>query len=161
MAQATWLQLVSGEEIQELRRNPSGVNHLDKPDCYRTHFGATLNYFLTGKSYPSPEHHELAPMLFGAESVACATLENGYFGVVSSDVAARIAARLATVDLTGVETAVGHADFDDLMDEYELYELELVTPEEAAGVIVAELEALVDFYAEAQKSGLGVVTYTT
>jgi len=161
VAQSTWLQLVSAEEIHELRENPTSINSLDKADYYRTHFGAALNYFLTGKSYPGPEDHELWAALFGAEDIDCPTLENKAFAVVAPDQATELAARLATVDVAAVETAVGQADFDELVDEHELYELELITPDEAPGLILAEIEELTALYATAADSKLGVVMYTT
>ncbi|MEV6387427.1 DUF1877 family protein [Nocardia xishanensis] len=161
MAQSTWLQLVSGEEIQELRADPRRINRLDKPDWYSTHFGAALNYFLTGDPWPGPDDHELWPVLGGTETIACPTLENNAFMVVASDVAAQLAARLATVDLASVEAAVGQADFDELVDEQELYELELITPEEAPEIIVSEITRLTAFYAKARASQLGVVMYTS
>jgi uncharacterized glyoxalase superfamily protein PhnB len=161
MAQSTWLQLVSNEEIHELGQNPSNINALDKADHYRTHFGASLNYFLTGEAYPSTSDHALWAALDGAESIACATLENAAFAVVSSEQAAKIATGLAAVDLAAVEAAIRLADFDDLLDDQELYDLELITPDEATGIIVAEIQKLTSFYAKAADAGLGVVMYTT
>lgn len=161
MAQATWLQAVSGEEIHALRQDPTSINRLDKPVHYRTHYFAALNYFLTGQAWPGPEDHELWPVVSGADSIACSTLENGAFSVVSPDQATELAARLATVDVAAVETAVRQADFEELVDEHEIYELELITPDEGPEIIVAELARLTAFYAETADSKLGVVMYTT
>ncbi|MEV0339294.1 DUF1877 family protein [Nocardia sp. NPDC050713] len=161
MAQATWLQAVSSDEIHALRQDPTSINRLDKPGHYRTHYAAALNYFLTGEAWPGPEDHELWSVVGGADSIACSTLENGAFSVVSPDQATALAARLATVDVLAVETAVRRADFDELVDEHQIYELELITPEEGPGIIVAELEGLTAFYAKTAESKLGVVMYTT
>lgn len=161
MAQSTWLQPVSSAEIHDLRKNPSSINELDKADDYRTHFGASLNYFLTGEAYPSTTDHALWAALDGAESIACPTLENKAFAVVSSERAAEIAARLAAIDLAVIEAEVRQADFDELLDEQELYDLELITPDEAPGIIVAAIKELTAFYAKAADARFGVVMYTT
>ncbi|WP_433683540.1 DUF1877 family protein [Nocardia sp. CA-119907] len=161
MAQATWLQAVSGEEIHALRQDPISINRLDKPVHYRTHYFAALNYFLTGQAWPGPEDHELWPVISGAESIACSTLENGAFSVVSPDQATELAALLATVDVMAVETAIRQADFEELVDEHEIYELELITPDEGPEIIVAELDRLTAFYAETADAELGVAMYIT
>ncbi|MFI2478627.1 DUF1877 family protein [Nocardia xishanensis] len=97
----------------------------------------------------------------GADAIACSTLENGAFSVVSPDQATELAARLATLDVVAIETAIRQADFEEPVDEHEIYELELITPDEGPEIIVAELERLTAFYAKTADSKLGVVMYTT
>ena len=161
MAQANWLQAVTAEELRALRVNPTAINELDKSLCYRTHFGTALNYFLTGASWPGPDDHVLWPAINGADSISCATLENAAFSVVSPDLAAQVAAHLATVDPATIETAVGRADFVELVDDHEIYELELITPDEGPELIVAEFARLTAFYTEAARTEFGVVMYCT
>ncbi|MFI2433049.1 DUF1877 family protein [Streptomyces sp. NPDC018693] len=161
MAQSTWLQLVSGEEIRHLKENPGSIDDLDKAESFRTHFGLSLNYFLTGATYPNSPAHPLYAALDGAESVACPTLENAYFGVVTPEQAADLAAHLAAVDPAAVQVAVERADFEELVDEQEIHELEIFPPDEVPGLIVAELKELTAFYARAADAGLGAVMYTT
>ncbi|TCJ88040.1 DUF1877 family protein [Nocardia alba] len=159
MAPSTWMQAVSDEEIRALRRAPAGIHELDKPNFYLTHFGGALNYFLTGQTWPGPEHHELWPVIGGTDSTPCATLENGSFSVIWPPRVVELATLLGGLDVTAVGIAVGRADFADLVDEHELYELELITPEEGPETIRTELERLIDFYSAAVDSGLGIVMY--
>jgi hypothetical protein len=161
MAMSTWLQAVTAEEIAELRAQPDTINQLDKPHCYRTHFGPSINYFVLGSAYPGERDGPMWPMLQGATFVDTRTLENGSFGLVSPAQAAELAALLAGVDIAAVAARVAGADFDDLVDEEELYDLELITQEEGPELIAGELESLVEFYTETARTGLGVVSYTT
>jgi hypothetical protein len=161
MAMSTWLQAVTAEEIAELRSRPDGINRLDKPHCYRTHFGPSINYFVLGSAYPGEDDGPLWPMLQGAAFVDTPTLENKSFGLISPTRAGEIAALLAGVDIPAVAARVAAADFDELVDDEELYDLELITEEEGPDLIAGELAALVEFYAETARAGLGVAGYTT
>ena len=55
MAMNTWLQMVSEEEIAALKRDPTSINKLNKPNAEScsTYFGCTVNYFVVGDAYPS------------------------------------------------------------------------------------------------------------
>ena len=46
-------------------------------------------------------------------------------------------------------------------DEEELYDLELIEPEEAANTIAGEISRLIAFYDRVAAQRLGVVSYTT
>ncbi|MFD6825249.1 DUF1877 family protein [Streptomyces sp. NPDC060085] len=160
MAQSVRLQTASNEEIDALRANPGGIGTLTG-DEHHTYLGATLNYFLTGEAYPDPTGHPLGSALDGAEDIDYPGLENGAFAVVPREQVADIAALLVAVDLVAVQTAVEQADFDMLLDEQELYDLELITADEAPGVIAAEIKQLAAFYARAAQAGFSMVMYTT
>ena len=158
---STWLQAVSEQEMEELERDPGLINRLDKPRYVRTHFSASINYFVTGAAYPGPDHHPLWSMLDGGRSVACATLENGAFGLVSPTEAGLMARLVAEVDLADVVARIESADLDDLIGEEELEDLELIDQDEAPTVIVNDLKELTRFYADVAAERLGVVMYTT
>lgn len=162
MAMATWLQGVTDAEIDTLIGDPDAIRRLDNPIDHRTHFGTAINWFLVGNAYPGPDDHpDLWPMLDGANSVACRSLENGAFGVVRPARVPTIAALLAAVDLDDLKKRVAAADFSELVDEEELYDLELVAQDEAPALLQAEVEGLAAFYAAVSKAGLGVVMFTT
>ncbi|MFE5547266.1 DUF1877 family protein [Streptomyces sp. NPDC056534] len=160
MAQSVRLQAAGSEEIDALRANPAGIGTLTGDD-HRTYLGPTLNYFLTGEAYPNPTGHPLGAVLDGAEDIDCPSLENGAFAVVPREQVADIAALLAAVDLAAVRTAVEQADFDTLLDEQELYDLELIPVDEAPGVITTEIKQLAAFYERAAQAGLAMAMYTT
>jgi hypothetical protein len=132
MAQSVWLQAARSEEVDALRANPGGIDTLTG-DNHCTYLGTTLNYCLTGEAYPEPTSHPLGAVLDGTEDIDCPSLENGAFAVVPREQVADTAALLATVDLAAVQTAVEQADFDALLDEQELYDLELIPADEALG----------------------------
>ena len=161
MAMSTWLQAVTLDEIADLRGRPDSINQLDKPHYYRTHFGPSLNYFVVGSAYPGESDGPLWPMLHGATFVDTPTLENGSFGLITPAQASEIAALLAEVDVAAVAARVADADFDALIDEEEVDDLELITQDEAPDLIADDLASLVAFYAETARAGLGVVSYTT
>jgi hypothetical protein len=160
MAMSSWLQAVTDEEIAGLRSDPSSINGLDKPLYYRTHFFDSISYFVTGEVNPSG-NHPLGAILQGEESVACATLENGWFHLLSPRAADQLVQRLADLDLDRVRDDIAHADLDDLIDEEEVYDLELLGEGEAPGTIVEELEGMIAFYTRVAAEKLGVVIYTT
>jgi len=158
VAMSTVLQAVTEQQIQALRREPDRVAALDEDRSFSTAFAASINHFLAGDAYPTAADHPLWPMLQGEESVACGSLENGEFGLVSPRVARRVADLLAAVDVAAVAERVGAAD---LGHDAELYDLELIDEAQAPAVIAAELRDLVAFYARVSSEGLGVVSYTT
>lgn len=159
MAQATYLQAVSQEELDELCEEPTSINQLDKPDSVTTYFAPSINYFVTGSAYPTD--HDLAPMLMGEDSVDCSTLENGSFDFVTPDTVRAIAELLADVDLGDVRAKVEKADLEELVDEEELYDLEVLDSADAPETIAAELGKLQAFYEQAAEAGMAVVMYTT
>jgi hypothetical protein len=161
MAMSTLLQAVPQRELDALRRDPDRVAHLDTELSYATHFAASINYFLTGNAYPTDEDHALWPMLHGAESVACQSLENGQFGVVPPDRAHELAHLLTGVDVAGVAASIEDADLEDLVATEELYDVESVDHEEAPVTIAGEIRNLVAFYGRVAAERLGVVSYTT
>jgi hypothetical protein len=160
MAMTTWLQAVSREEIDALRREPDRVRSMDNEPSFSTHFAASINYFVAGNAYPAEDDHPLWPMLYGAESVACASLENGEFGLVAPETTRRLADVLESLDASTVTARVEAAQLADLVDDEELYDLELIEPEIAPATITGDLRRLVAFYGQVAAADLGVVAYT-
>ena len=161
MAMATYLQSVSSDELAALEAKPETVNQLDQPVCCATHLACSMNYFLTGDAYPSPEDHALAALLFGARSVDAPTLENGAFGVVDpADVAALIKA-LEAVDFDALRDSIEDADLQELVEEEELYELEVMEPDEVPEQLVNDLQTVLEFYRNVAAENGAVVSYTT
>jgi hypothetical protein len=161
MAMSTVLQAVTDDEIEALRREPERVNSLDTEWSYSTHFAASINYFVTGNAYPIEAEHPLWPMLHGEESVACPSLENGEFGIVAPDTAHRVAELLAALDLASVTARIEEADLEDLVEEEELYDLEVIDHDEAPATITGDLRGLVAFYSRVSVEKRGVIGYTT
>lgn len=159
MAMATYLQRVSDEQLAALERDPGGINRLDEPIDFRTHFAGALNYFITGSAWPGDE--PLAAMLYGSRSVAASTLENGSFGVIESGEVAGLLAGLEAVAPSALRAAVDAADLDELIEDEELYELEVIDPSKLADTLVEDLAGLVRFYRQVAEAGGAVVSYTT
>jgi len=162
----TWLQMVSADELAALKKNPPGVNKINKPaaESCSTYYGCSINYFINGDAYPSGDEEEpLTGCLAGFESVACDTLENGAFHIVPPALTAAVAAALAKVDLTTVKQRVHDADADELADE-EVDDFELLSDgdeDDPAEVLAGDIEHLVAFYRSAATKQRGVVIYTS
>ena len=161
MAMATYLQSVSPDELAALERNSEGVNALDQPVWMSTYLGTTLNYFITGSAYPEAGSHPLATMLEGSRSVSAPTLENAYFHVIEAPDVSKIVAALEAVDTKSVQAAIDAADFGALIDEEELYDLEVIPEEEVAAAVLDDLDRITAFYRAVAEAGNAVVTYTT
>jgi hypothetical protein len=157
---ATYLQAANGDEIALLRSEPERINRLDNEPDWSTHLMPSLNYFLTGDAYPS-DQGPLGEALSGSESVACPTLETGSFDLVVPARAREVLEALRGVDPEEIRSAVEQADFDELVEEEELYELEIIPADEVADALLHDLEGLVRFYTEVVRLGVGVVIYTT
>ncbi|MFC0042713.1 DUF1877 family protein [Actinomadura rayongensis] len=147
MAMAHWLQAVTDEDAAALRSDPSSIERLDTPLSCWTHLYAAVEYF--------------AGPLKSGESLTTARLETGWFHLLSTDDVTENAQRLTGMDLERLREQVRRADFDELIDEHELYELELLDAAEAPDFIADETERLADFYTEAAGKNLGVVFYIT
>jgi hypothetical protein len=159
MAMTTYLQRVSEDEIAKLRRDPDSIMKLDNPG-HSTAYACSLNYFVAGDAYPDPDD-PFGNLLFG-DAVDCSRLENGNFDVITPDRIAALVPRLAAIDLDAFAKAVREADFSELIEDEELYDLELLDEDEdAAELLVGELRALIAFHRETAKLGLGLVGYTT
>ena len=156
---ATYLQSVSATELDALKKDPTSINTLDQPVDFRTHFAGPINYLLTGTAWPN--EHPLAGVLYGNESVETATLENGAFGVVSSEETAAIREELAALNLETLIASIASWDIAGVVEEEEMYELEVMTTDEIAEILLSELPMLVEFYNDAANDGCAVVTYTT
>ena len=161
MAMSTYLQSVSPDELAALERDPSGINALDQTVWMSTHLGPTLNYFIAGSAYPEAGSHPLAAMLDGSRSVPAPTLENAYFHVVETHEVAGIVTALEAVDPDALRAAIESADFGDLIDEEELYELELMAEDEVSPAVLDDLGRLIAFYRRVAEAGNAVVSYTT
>jgi hypothetical protein len=159
MAMATYLQMVSADELAELERNPGGINQLDQRVWTQTYLAFVINYFLTGDAYPTD--HPLASMLGGSRSINTPTLENGSFGITEASEVAGIVVTLEAVDRAAVKAAVEAADFDELVADEELYELEVMDPDAVPGDVINDLEELLGFYKKVAAAGGAVVSYTT
>lgn len=158
MAMATYLQMVSPEELAQLEADPTTINKLDQPTSMSTYYSCTVNFFLTGSAYPGD--HPLAPLVQGSRTVETATLENGSFGVVDpSDVAALVEA-LTTVDSNAIRQSAEAADFDELVEEEEIYELEVMEHSEVPGDLVEAIASLLTFYQEVSAENAAVVMFT-
>jgi hypothetical protein len=158
MAMTTYLQRVSEDQIAQLRRKPDSIMKLDEPG-HSTTFACSLNYFVGGNAYPDAD--EPFGNLFYGESIDCKRLENGNFDVITPARVAALVPRLAEIDLRAFAKAVREADFDELIEEEELYDLELVDEDEdVAKLLVAELRSLIAFHRETAKLGLGLAVYT-
>ena len=165
MAMNTWLQMVSDDEIAALRRDPSSINGMNKPDkeSCSTYFQCSINYFVVGDAYPSgTTEAPLAGFLGGFESVACDTLENGYFHLVPPAMAAPIATALGKVDLDAIKDKVDEADAEELADD-EVDDFEILTDgdEQPGETLVSDITALLEFYRRAAEMKRGVVIYTS
>ncbi len=161
MAMATYVQMVTDEEIAALRADPASIHGLDKPEdqSFRTYYACCISYFLTGDPYPS--RSPLAPMLSGAESVETSTLENGSFGVVPAKTAAAVARELAKVDMKKLRARIAKADLSELVDE-EVDDAEVLSEaEDPVAELMQDVEELASFYARAAEMKLGVAMYTT
>jgi hypothetical protein len=165
MAMNTWLQLVSEDEIAALKREPTSINNLNKPgkESCSTYFQCSINYFVVGDAYPSgTADTPLSGFLGGFESVACDTLENGYFHVVPPAMAAPIAAALARLDLDAIKDKVDAADAEELADdEVDDFEILVDGDEEPGETLLGDLNALLEFYRRAAEMKRGVVIYTS
>lgn len=159
MAMATYLQLVSQDELRTLESNPAAINELDQPVDFRTHFAGALNYFITGSAWP--DEQPLAPILFGSRNVDTPTLENGSFGIIDAAEVGALLAGLEAVDPAALQKAVESADLDALIEDEELYELEVIDPAELPGELVRALTELVGFYKQVAAAGGAIVSYTT
>jgi hypothetical protein len=160
MAQMTYLQRVSEQEIAALRSDPASIMRLDNPSHF-THFACSINYFVNGDAFPDPDEHEFGTLIYG-DPVDCPQLENGNFDVITPAQVAELAPRLKNIDIQAIAKAVAAADFDQLVEEEELYDLELFEEDDDPGRMIAdELKQLIAFYRETAKLGLGLVTYTT
>ena len=164
MAMATYLQMVSEQDLAKLRSRPTWVNQIDRPgeQSYVTHYFCSINYFVTGDAWPSGSRkHPLGGLLFGFASIPCRTLECGNFGVLRPDEAQLVLAALGTLDLAAIRQTIADTDPEDLADE-EVEDFELLAEDDdAAEVITNELRSLAAFYARAARYGYGVVSYTT
>lgn len=158
MAMATYLQMVNLEELAQLEADPSTINALDQETCVATHYSCTLNYFLTGSAYP--EDHLLAPLMQGSREVEAKTLENGRFGIIDPSDTAALVDALSNVDADALRKAVEAADFDELVEEEELYELEDMEHSEVPGELAEVLASLLAFYQKVSEENAAVVVYT-
>ena len=158
MAMATCLQMVNPEELAQLESDPSTINALDQETCVATHYACTLNYFLTGSAYP--EDHPLAALMLGSREVEAPTLENGRFGVIDPSESAALVDALSNVDVEALRKAAQAADFDELIEEEELYELEVMEHSEVPGELVEVLASLLVFYQKVSEENAAVVVYT-
>lgn len=161
MAVETHLRAVTSAQLEQLRQDPSSLGWLDTGLSAAEHLDTSVTYFLTGSSYPAVDDHPLAPVLQGTTDVQCPGLENGSFAVVPPDVVVALAGHLAGVDLAGLRAAVAAADLDGLVDDEELYDLEVFEADEVPDEVVATVERLTAFYRRAAADGLGVVIYQT
>lgn len=165
MAMATWLQMVTEDELRALKAAPTTINKLDKPggESFSTHYFCSISYFVTGDAWGGDaEKNPLAGMLFGFESIDCSTLENGNFGVVTPAQVALVIAKLEVIDLDTVKAKIDDADPDELEeDEVEDFELLLEDDEPASEVLVDEIKRLTTFYKAAAENRRGIVMYTT
>jgi hypothetical protein len=160
MAPMTYLQRVTEQEIAALRADPASIMRLDNPSHF-THYACSINYFVSGDAYPDPDENEFGGLIYG-DPVDCAQLENGNFDVITPAQVAALAPRLKGIDVTAIAKAVGEADFDALIEEEELYDLELFEEDDDPGSMIAdEVKDLIAFYRETAALGLGLVTYTT
>jgi hypothetical protein len=136
MAMTTHLQRVSEDEIAKLRREPESIMKLDQPGSHSTAFACSLNYFVGGNAYPDAD--DPYGNLFYGEAIDCSRLENGNFDVITPDRVAALVPRLAELDLAAITQAVREADFEELIEEEELYDLELLDEDEDAGKLIAD-----------------------
>lgn len=155
---STYLQSVSPDELAGLKADPAKINQLDKPLCFITQFGCTINYVLSGPGYPACTE-PLGAVIHGAEFVETSTLENGSFGVIDKADCVVILP-LLDVDLEKVKAILATIDHV-VMDEEELYEAEDLTPKELAEYVLDGLSELKSFYSQVVKLGNAVLTYTT
>ena len=165
MAMMTTLQMVSAGELEALLATPTSINRLDKPGeaSGGSYYGCAISFFLVGDAYPSYEESgPLAATFSGSESVSCSSLENGEFGVARPDVVAEIAAALDAVDLDAFRDRVATADHAELVEEEELFDLELLLAddEDVAQTLLDDLAAVTAFYQRAAARNLAVVSYT-
>jgi hypothetical protein len=165
MAMNTWLQMVDSNELDALKRDPTSINKLNKPgdQSCSTYFACSINYFVVGEAYPGGEPDQpLTGFLGGFESVACDTLENGYFHVVPPAMTAPIAAALGKLDLDAIKAEVDEADPEELADD-EVDDFEILTDgdEHPGETLIGDLAALRDFYRRAAEAKRGVVIYTS
>jgi hypothetical protein len=109
--------------------------------------------------YPAATDHPLWPMLDGAEILACATLETAEFGLVPPEVTDQVATLLASVDVASVAAMVERADIENLVDDEELYDLELLDRTKAPTAIADAIEEIIVFYSQVAIGRLGVVTF--
>jgi hypothetical protein len=164
MAMNTWLQMVSKEEIENLKVNPDLINKLNKKnrESYSTDYRSCINYFLTGDAYPDSADHVLGGLLDGTLSIETEVLENGDFGLVEPTEVKNILLELTKVDLTEVKKKVQDADPDEL-EEQEVDDWEILTDdnENPEKVLLSDIKRLVKFYKNAEQNGLGIVMYTS
>ncbi|MFT5358251.1 MAG: hypothetical protein ACI9KE_005489 [Polyangiales bacterium] len=158
MAMATYLQMVNLEELAQLEADPTTINALNQDTSVATHFACTLNYFLTGSAYP--DDHPLAALMQGSREVDAPTLENGRFGVIDPSETAALVDALSNVDIEALRKAVEAADIDELVEEEELYELEVMEHSEVQGELVEVLASLLAFYRKVSEENAAVVVYT-
>ncbi|MFK8002225.1 MAG: DUF1877 family protein [Polyangiales bacterium] len=159
MAMATYLQMVTLEELAALEADPSTINALNQETSVATHYCCTLNYFLTGNAYP--DDHPLAALMMGTRVVDASTLENGNFGVVEPGEMEALVDALGKVDPEALRKAVEAADFDELIEEEELYELEVMEHSEVPGDLVELIASLHAMYEKASAENAAVVMFTT
>lgn len=187
MAMSTTLFAVTSEKLESLEANPESIGTLDSKLSLSTYLWQSLPYFLSAEDEEEEEDDEedededededeeeeeedddeandLAAVLAGDDSVKCPSLENGAFYTISAERVAELSALLVAVKPSEIKKRVLGADLEEVHDGEvyeELEQLDLTEPDAAAAAIVKDLKALVKFYAETAKKGLGLVMYTS
>ncbi|MEM6957166.1 MAG: DUF1877 family protein [Myxococcota bacterium] len=118
-------------------------------------------FFLTGTAYPDGAVNTLGAALSGSRSVEAPTLENGAFYVTETAAIPDVVRALTSVDRDALRASVASADLASLVEDEELYDLELLDDAEVPDAIVSELDALLAFYVQVDTAGGAVVSYTT
>ena len=144
-------------------KNPATINQLDEPVFLFVNFQQTLCFLLTGESYPGDEDNALAIGLYGHDSVETSTLENGSFDLVRPERVPEVAQAYGAVDLNAFKAKVSATDFQELVEEHELYDIEswLGDDAEIHSGLVRELEQLRAFYAKVVLQKAGVAIYVS
>ena len=135
------------------------INRLVSPVSFTTHLNQSLPFFITGSAYPTEQL--LAAMLHGHRQVPTTSLENGSFGVVEPQRVGALVQGLMEVDRSAVRAAVEQANLAALVDDEELYDLEVSDPATLADDLLADLERLIDFYRQVVEVGGAVVGYVS
>lgn len=160
MAMMTWMTAVASSQLDSLHADHESIRNLEGEGSFFTYLESSINYFLTGSAYPgaddSPLHH-----LFGVESIQMASFETGYFQIVPVESVHTNARLLAEVDLGAVAAKIRDADFEDLIEEEELYDLEIIEADEAEELITGGIAGLRDFYAAASEAGWALVCWVS
>lgn len=164
MALATILHLIGEVELDKLRARPTWLDRVRPPGAHTflTHHACSLNYFVTGAARPSGSRRRpLGGMLLGFASVRCPTLASGSFEVIAPHQVRWVLDALAEVDLAAVRARIERADPAALAEEEaEGYERLLEEGGDPAGVLTAELVALVAHYQRAARGGYAIVSCT-